>query len=271
MEEIGLTSDLSRRLPTSRTQDEVGRLGEAFNGMLQRLELSQRQLAAALDAQRRLVADSSHELRTPLTSVRVNAGLLLQRTDLAEEDRQAALRDIAMESERMGRLIGDLLTLARADAGQQLSLQRVDVAALVEDVAGQAARLYVERRLGVWSEACCVLGDAEALTQLVWILVDNAQKYTTAGGRIDLHLVRGDGLAELTVADDGIGVPAEALDHIFERFYRADAARSGGGSGLGLSIARWIVEQHGGQIEARNRGGGGAAFTVRLPLTGADS
>ncbi len=85
MEEIGLTSDLSRRLPTSRTQDEVGRLGEAFNGMLQRLELSQRQLAAALDAQRRLVADSSHELRTPLTSVRANAGLLLQRTDLAEE------------------------------------------------------------------------------------------------------------------------------------------------------------------------------------------
>jgi len=263
MEEIGLTRDLRRRLPVTKSQDEVGRLSEAFNGMLQRLEETQQQLTGALEAQRRFVADSSHELRTPLTTVRSNAGLLLQRTDLAEEDRQAALRDIASESERMGRLVGDLLTLARADAGQQLQHQLVELAGLVHEVTDQAQRAHPSRTVSVWTERAEVSGDAEALKQLLWILLDNAVKYTHDGGRIDVRLVRRDAL-DLSVADDGVGIPDGDEERIFGRFYRADAARSGEGAGLGLSIARWIVEQHGGTIGARNRAGGGAEFTVKL-------
>ncbi|HEY3062973.1 MAG TPA: HAMP domain-containing sensor histidine kinase [Chloroflexota bacterium] len=264
MEEIGLTRDLGQRLPMTKSRDEVGRLSAAFNGMLQRLEETQQQLTSALEAQRRFVADSSHELRTPLTTVRSNAGLLLQRTDLAEEDRQAALRDIATESERMGRLVGDLLTLARADAGQQLQRAVVDLAGLLDEVVGQAQRAYPSRSISAWTETAEMDGDAEALKQLLWIMLSNAAKYTRDGGRIDLRLTCAGGSVVLAVADDGVGIPDGDEARIFDRFYRANAARSGEGAGLGLSIARWIVEQHGGTIVARNRAGGGAEFTVRL-------
>jgi two-component system, OmpR family, sensor kinase len=267
MEEIRLTGDLSRRLPGSRTHDDVGRLSDAFNSMLQRLQDAQTQLAGALESQRRFVADSSHELRTPLTTVRSNAGLLLARSDLSEEDRQAAIFDIASESERMGQLVGDLLMLARADAGQRLSFAPVDFGALVSEVASTAHRLHSARRqLVVGVEHPRVQGNSDALRQLVWILVDNAVKYTTDGGRIEVGLGKVDGWAELTVADNGVGIPAGDLERIFDRFYRADAARSGPGTGLGLSIAQWIVQQHGGTIRARNREQGGAIFTVRLDV-----
>jgi signal transduction histidine kinase len=264
MEEIGLTRDLGRRLPPTRTRDEVGRLAAAFNSMLQRLQETQQQLADALESQRRFVADSSHELRTPLTSVRTNAGLLLHRSDLAEEDRQAALRDIASESERMGRLVGDLLTLARADAGQQLQFEPLDAAALVEDVVRQARRTYPTREFSAWTEHAVVNGDAEALTRLLWILIDNAAKYTAERGHIDVHLSCREEGPELVVSDDGVGIPAGDFERIFDRFYRSDAARSGDGAGLGLAIARTIAAQHGGAIQARNRVGGGAVFSVRL-------
>jgi signal transduction histidine kinase len=264
MEEIGLTRDLGRRLPPTRTRDEVGRLTGAFNSMLQRLQETQQQLADALESQRRFVADSSHELRTPLTSVRTNAGLLLHRSDLAEEDRQAALRDIASESERMGRLVGDLLTLARADAGQQLQFEPLDVAALVEDVVRQARRSYPTRQVSAWTEQAVVHGDAEALTRLLWILLDNAAKYTADGGHIDVHLTCREDGPELVVSDDGVGIPAGEFERIFDRFYRSDAARAGDGAGLGLAIARTIAGQHRGIIDARARPGGGEVFTVRL-------
>ncbi|HLZ30937.1 MAG TPA: HAMP domain-containing sensor histidine kinase [Chloroflexota bacterium] len=265
MEEIGLTRDLGRRLPPTRTHDEVGRLTVAFNRMLQQLQETNQQLAGALESQRRFVADSSHELRTPLTTVRNNAGLLLHRSDLAEEDRQAALQDIASESERMGRLIGDLLTLARADAGQPVQHQPLDLASLVDDVARQARRTYPTRTLSTWTEQAVVNGDAEALTRLLWILLNNAARYTPEGGQIDLHLTcRGD-VHELLVSDNGVGIAASDLERIFDRFFRSDAARAGEGAGLGLAIARTIAEQHHGSIEARNRIGGGAVFSVRLP------
>jgi two-component system OmpR family sensor kinase len=267
MEEIGLTGDLSRRLPTSRTHDDVRRLSEAFNRMLQRLQDAHEQLAVALESQRRFVADSSHELRTPLTTVRTNAGLLLGRADLSDADRQAALADIASESERMGRLVGDLLTLARADAGQRLTFASVDFGALVSDVAGQAQRACAERHIAIEAQSVHVDGDAEALRQLVWILLDNAVKFSRTGGSIEVHVGVNDGRAELTVGDDGVGIPLGDLERIFDRFYRADMARSGSGTGLGLSIARWIVQQHGGTITASNRASGGAQFTVHLPLS----
>lgn len=266
MEEIGFTHDLSRRLPTSATHDDVGRLTEAFNRMLQQLERTNQQLASALEAQRRLVADSSHELRTPLTTVRANAGLLLQRDDLTVEDREAALRDIASESERMGRLVGDLLTLARADAGQRLHHEVLDLAQLVRDVAAQAARVYDDRVVVPHCEPCRVRGDAEAIKQLLWVLLHNAAKFTNTGGRIEVDVAAREGRVMLSVADDGIGIPEHELERIFERFYRVDAARSGDGAGLGLSIARWIAEQHSGEIVAANRPNGGAVFTVRLPV-----
>jgi len=266
MEEIGLTRDLGRRLPPTRTYDEVGRLTVAFNRMLQQLQQTQQQLAGALESQRRFVADSSHELRTPLTTVRNNAGLLLHRSDLAPEDRQAALQDIASESERMGRLVGDLLTLARADAGQPMQHHALDLAPLVDDVARQARRTYPTRTFSVWTEQAVVTGDAEALTRLLWILIDNAARYTSEGGHIDVHLITRPGQGyELMVSDDGIGIAADDLERIFDRFFRSDAARAGAGAGLGLAIARSIAEQHHASIQARNRVGGGAVFTVLLP------
>jgi signal transduction histidine kinase len=242
------------------------RLSESFNDMMARLEEAYRQLAEALDSQKRFVADASHELRTPLTSIRSNAGFLLDRPEAAREDREAALRDIAAESERMSRLIHDLLTLARADAGQHLEKAPLDLAAVLQDIARQARNLHPACEIRVETEPVTIAGNEDALKQLLWILIDNAVRHTHDGGRLRLALVRRDAYARLIVADDGEGIPESHLAHIFERFYQADAARSGGGAGLGLSIARWIVEDHGGGISAHNNDHGGATFALDLPL-----
>ena len=279
-EEIRLTGDLSRRLPTARGWDELERLARAFNGMLDRLHEAQQRLAAALDAQRQFVADASHELRTPLTTIRSNAGLLLRRPDVAAADRQAAIQDIASEAERMSRLVEDLLLLARADAGQHLELAQsdapIDLAALVQEVTRQAQQVYPNRHVRVANaEAAtpvCVAGNADALRQLLWILLDNAAKFTASGGCLTVHLETHDRLAVLEVADDGPGIPAAALSRIFDRFVQADPARRGAGAGLGLAIARWIVQEHHGTIAARNNAPPpGATFTVELPLATANA
>ena len=248
--EVGRTWDLHRRLPATRTRgDEVGRLTEAFNGMLARLEIAQ-------ESQRRFVADASHELRTPLTSIRGNAGLLLRDPAPSAEDAHDAAVDIAAESERMSRLVDGLLTLARADAGHELRRSPLDLAQVVEPVA---------RRSGLVSslEAALVYGDGDALAQLAWILADNACRH--GGGQAVMWVRRRpEGGALLVVSDSGPGIPAGQEERIFERFHQANAARANGGTGLGLAIARWIVQQHGGRIWAGNDPGGGAVFTVEL-------
>lgn len=266
-EDIGRTQDLSRRLPEAGPNDEVGRLQRSFNQMLRQLEDTYQRLRSALIAQRRFVADASHELRTPLTTIRGNVGLLLKRDDITSEDRAAALNDIAGESERMSRMVQDLLTLARADAGYHLEKTSVDLRPIVQDVSRQAQTLQPTRRIDLPDGVpAMVQGNADAIKQLLWILIDNAFKHTQEGGHIRLELRRAGPSAALVVSDDGPGIPKGDLERIFERFYQSDSSRSGEGTGLGLSIARWIAQEHGGQVFAANNPEGGAAFTVELPV-----
>jgi two-component system, OmpR family, sensor kinase len=265
-EDIGRTQDLSRRLPETTPNDEVGRLQRSFNQMLRQLEDAYQRLRSALTAQRRFVADASHELRTPLTTIRGNVGLLLKRDDITGDDRVAALNDIAGESERMSRMVQDLLTLARADAGYHLDKLPLQLQPIVEEVTRQAQTLQPSRRMEVLNGTpVTVNGNLDALKQLLWILIDNAFKHTHDGGRVQLRLENGQGKARLIVLDDGPGIPPGDLERIFERFYQSDAARSGEGTGLGLAIARWIAQEHDGRIVATNNPSGGAAFTVELP------
>ena len=250
-EEVGWTRDLRRRLPPVQPRDEVGRLTEAFNAMLGRLEDAQ-------ESQRRFVADASHELRTPLTTIRSNAGLLRREPPLEPGDAREAVVDIAAESERMSRLVDGLLTLARADAGQELRRAPLDLAQVAEPVARRAG-------LDASLESAPVLGDADALTQLAWILADNARRHGGGTGTMWVR-PRPPGGATLIVGDRGPGIPPGEEERIFERFYQTGASRSDGGSGLGLAIARWIVGQHGGRIWAGNAPdpAGGAIFVVEL-------
>ena len=269
-QDIGAAQDFGRRVQYHGPKDEVGRLAVTFNEMLGRLQSAYEYLNGAYDAQRRFVANASHELRTPLTSIRGNIGFLRRVVDMDPADREAALADIASEVERMSRLVSDLLTLARADAGQHLPKSPVELAPLVREVARQARFLSeggVEVALDRVDEAS-VLGDPDHLKQLLLILADNAVKYTPAGGRVSLSAHRQNGSLRLVVADSGIGIGPEERERIFERFYRADPARSPGGAGLGLAIARWIAEEHGGDIEVQSSPGQGSTFTVRLPALG---
>ena len=266
-EDIGRTQDLSRRLPEGGTNDEVGRLERSFNQMLRQLEDAYLRLRSALIAQRRFVADASHELRTPLTTIRGNIGLLLKREDISSEDRVAALNDIAGESERMSRMVQDLLTLARADAGFHLEKAPIDLRPIVQDVSRQAQTLQPTRRVELLDGVpATVQGNADAIKQLLWILIDNAFKHTHEEGHIQLRLLRNGKSADLIVSDNGSGIPAADLERIFERFYQSDASRTGEGTGLGLAIARWIAREHGGRVYAANNPSGGAAFTVELPV-----
>jgi two-component system OmpR family sensor kinase len=265
-DEIGKTRDLAKRLPPRRRRDEIGLLTGSFNRMLEQLQDAYQRLAAALESQRRLVADASHELRTPLTTIRGNAGLLAHGPELEPEVREAAVRDIAGESERMSRLVDQLLTLARADAGVRLESAPLELDPLVGDVCRQATTVYQDRHWTAHLVRSAVAGDEQRLRQLLWILLDNAAKYTASGGQIQVHLWAEDGWARLAVADDGRGIPVEDEERVFERFYRVESSRSGRGAGLGLAIARWIVDQHGGRILARANAAGGASLYVDLPL-----
>jgi two-component system OmpR family sensor kinase len=264
---IARTRDLKRRLPPAKRRDEIGLLSESFNRMLEQVDAANQQLTQALEAQRRFVADASHELRTPLTTIRGNAELLAHGPSVPEEVRAAAAHDIASESERMSRLVEHLLTLAQADAGQNLTLAPIALRPIIESVGRQAQAAHEDRRIRtVGLTDATVNGDEDAITQLLWILVDNAVKFTKPGGSIEVGLQQHDSTGLLSVADDGTGIPPGDLQRIFERFYQSDTARSNKGAGLGLSIARWIVEQHHGTIAARNNNGPGATFTVTLPL-----
>ncbi len=256
-EEIGRARDFGRRLSHTRSRDEVSRLAASFNGMLSRLQ-------DAFESQRRFVADASHELRTPLTTIQGNAGLLTRGPAVSEDVRMAAANVIAAESARMSRLIERMLTLARADAGLQLRLAPVDLKAVIDEVCRQAAAPHPERQVSVDCDDATVEGDEDALRQLAWILLDNALRY--ARSAVDVRLYREDVWARLIVADDGPGVPIDERARVFERFYRADRSRAGSRSGLGLSIAQWIVTQHGGRIMAGQAETGGAAFLIDLPL-----
>ena len=256
-DEIGRSRDFGRRLPKRKSRDEVALLSTSFNRMLEQLQDS-------FESQRRFVADASHELRTPLTTIQGNAGLLAHGPPIAEPVRRAAAADIADETERMGRLVDRFLTLARADSGLRLELAPVDLRRVVVDVGRQAAAVHPERKFEVEVVDARVAGDEDALRQLLWILVDNASRHARSTISVDLEV--DSGWARLMVGDDGPGIAVEERERVFERFYRADRSRSGHGAGLGLSIARWITDQHGGRIIADSSRAGGAGLYVDLPL-----
>jgi two-component system OmpR family sensor kinase len=257
---IAATEDLGERLPAPRMQDEVGQLTTTLNEMLDRLQ-------RLFQGQQRFIADVSHELRTPLAAIRGNLEVLQRGAQADPAILQESLEDIEREVARLARMVADLLALARADAGMHLESRPVELDRLLLEVYREARHLArgVEVRLG-GEDQVQVLGDADRLKQLLLNLVDNALKYTPAGGTVTLSLYREGSWACLAVADSGVGIPPEELPHIFERFYRGKAAGRRGGVGLGLAIARWIAEEHGGQLLVENPAAGGSTFTVQLPL-----
>lgn len=262
---IALSKGFSRRIQGISRNDELGRLAATFNEMLASLE-------EAYNVQKRFVADASHELRTPLSIIQGNIELLRRPVVLTEAERAEILETIHGETQRMSRLIDDLLSLARADAGVEIRRAEVELDALVMEAA-RAGRIRARETHTVKVaalEPVKVTGDRDRLKQLLLILLDNALTYTPAGGSVTLGLRAEGNQAVLTVADTGIGIAPEDLPHIFERFYRADKARSRaqGGTGLGLAIARWIVEKHGGHIDVTSEPGRGSVFSVHLPLAG---
>jgi signal transduction histidine kinase len=264
--EIGRARDFSRRVSHGGPPDELGHLAGAINVMLDHLEQAHRDLEQALAAQRRFVASASHELRTPLTTIRLNAEMLQARETDRGSERATMLADIAAEADRLGRLVNNLLVLARADAGWRPTLRPTPLRPIVEDAFRQAQVLAEGRALDlVAPRDVSVSGDPDLLKQLLLILLDNAFKYTPVDGRVTVTLDGSNGAASFSVADSGPGIAAEDIPRIFDRFYRADSARQVDGSGLGLSIAKWIVEQHGARIDVASRVGRGTTFTVRFP------
>ncbi len=263
---IGRRQDFERRVQHDGPNDEVGRLAGTFNEMLDGLSAAHERLRVALDAQRRFVADASHELRTPLTTIRGNVELLRLEEDVAgSPDQQEALSDIATEAERMSRLVNNLLALARADGGMHIQRHPVEVKPVVDEVFQKAARLadHVDLRLGERANVS-VLGDRDYLVQLLFILVDNALKYTPSGV-VTIAATCAGGMLRLSVSDTGVGIAPHDQRRIFDRFYRSDLSRHGEGTGLGLSIARWIAEELGGTIELRSELNRGSTFTLVLP------
>lgn len=257
--QITNADDLSRRVPYTERTDEVGVLARAFNQLLERLE-------RLFQTQQRLLADVSHELRTPLTAIRGNVDLMRRMGEADDE----SLQIIQEESERMTRLVGDLLLLARADAGG-LPLERkiLELDTIFFEVYRQVRLLELAVTVTVKEvDSVLVLGDPDRIKQLWWNLVGNAIKYTPPDGSVTLSLCKKGGMACLQVTDTGVGIPAQDLPYIFDRFFRVDKARNRqqGGSGLGLSIAKWIAEAHDGRIEVESEMGVGTTFTVVLPL-----
>ena len=257
--DIGLSGRLDKRLAPVGSHDEVARLVETFNHMMDRLE-------GAFTAQRRFVADASHELRTPLTTIRGNIELLRRSGAVQQPDMNDALGDVAEETQRMSRLVSGLLALARADAGQELARVPVQLGELVRVVQRemQAGTSDVSVVVGEFADVE-ILGDPDALKQLLLILVENGIKYTPPGGSVSVSITAEENGAILLVRDTGIGIAEEDVPHIFERFYRSRGARSTGGTGLGLAIASWIASEHGARIDVESNVGHGTIFRVRFP------
>jgi two-component system sensor histidine kinase MprB len=257
-EHITQTEDLGRRIDVPG-DDEVGRMAQRFNTMLDTLEGSRRALDDSVDAQRQLVADASHELRTPVTALRTNIEVLLAGGELPDDDRRRLLEDVRAETEELGSLITDVIELARGD--QPLAgTEEVQLDALVAEAVHRASRRRPAATFTAELEATVVEGVPERLGRAVDNLLDNAVKHSRGDARVDVGLRDG----ALTVRDHGHGIPAADRPHVFDRFYRGGDARGRPGSGLGLAIVRQVAETHGGTISVDAAPGGGAVFTLRL-------
>ncbi len=273
--EIAATRDPSRRMPEPAVEDEVGELALTLEEMLRSLDAARAEREGAMQKQREFVADASHELRTPLTSVLANLELLQASLAMPGQAEDREVVDSALRSSRrMSRLVGDLLLLARADAGRHGKHRRCDLAEIAGDAAAEAAPLMGERTLTVDNERPLrVRGNPDELHRMVLNLLDNAARHTPPRARIDLRL-RTDGAdAVIEVVDDGPGIPVAMREQIFDRFVRgegpADTA-SGSGTGLGLAIVSAVAEAHGGRVEAAESEAGGALFRARIPLASSE-
>ncbi len=255
-------SDLSSRVPVPASQDELQRLTVTINDLLARLE-------GLFETQRRFMADVSHELRTPLAAMQGNLEVLARGAARDPELLNESLVDMRREVGRLIRMTNDLLLLAQSDSGLQLRREPVEIDTLLLEVLRELRPLTgaVQLRMGA-EDQVLVLGDRDRIKQALLNLGVNALQHTPAGGSVTLGLARQAEHVEISVADTGAGIPAEALPHIFNRFFRADAARTRnqGGAGLGLSIVRWIAEAHGGQIAATSQVGVGSTFILSLPI-----
>ena len=257
--------NLAKRLDVPRSGDELQRLSQTLNGMLGRLEASFNRIT-------QFTADASHELRTPLALMRTTTEVSL-RTSQTVSDYRESQEEVLVELEKTSSLVEKLMLLARADAGVE-SLQRLPVnladclreACKDGQVLSETKQLSFQQKID--SSTLVVEGDSQALHRLFLILIDNAVKYTRSGGSVTVGLTGRDGSAIAEFRDSGIGISTQDLPNIFDRFYRADKARSRefGGVGLGLSIARWVAEAHRGSIEVQSTPGSGSVFRVRLPL-----
>lgn len=259
-------SNLSQRLPVPRTRDELQRLSETCNAMLARLESAVREI-------NRFTADASHELRSPISFIRTVAEVALRNRSADAESRRG-FEEIVEECSKASRVLEDLLTLARADAGgARLAFEPVDMAELVCAVCEKARLLAATRQhtlavsLGHEGLHAPVNGEYSSLRRLVWILVENAIKYTPTPGTIAVAVHRSENRVLVTVRDNGIGISSVDLPHVFERFYRADPSRGQWeGSGLGLAIGKWIADVHEARITVESREGAGSIFQVSFPI-----
>jgi heavy metal sensor kinase len=258
-------ADLTTRLQVPPTDDELARLARTLNAMLSRIETSFRSIE-------QFTADASHELRAPLALITTAAEVSLRR-ERSREELVEVLRKIVRESQHMSRLIGSLLDLARSDARQhKLELVPVEVTAMLRDLCNELTPVAAAKGLVLAADlpGCNVQvhGDSTEMRRLFLILLDNAIKYTEAGS-IQLTLARAGSNVTVAITDTGIGIEPAALDHVFDRFWRADKVRSRaeGGAGLGLALASQIVQRHGGVISVQSEPGRGSKFTVSLPAT----
>jgi two-component system sensor histidine kinase MprB len=258
-EHITQTEDLGRRIDVPG-DDEVGRMAQRFNTMLDTLEGSRRALDDSVHAQRQLVADASHELRTPVTALRTNIEVLLAGEELPDDDRRRLLEDVRTETEELGALITDVIELARGDE-PPTEVEEVQLDTLVAEAVHRASRRRPASTFTAELEPTVVEGVPERLGRAVDNLLDNAAKYSPHGAPVEVGLRAG----ALTVRDHGPGIPAADRPHVFDRFYRGSGARGRPGSGLGLAIVRQVAETHGGTIAVDEAPGGGARFELRLP------
>jgi heavy metal sensor kinase len=262
--QIGI-ENLSERLPVVNPKDELGRLAETFNELLARLE-------GSLTQQRQFMADASHELRTPVTTARTAASVALQQPSRPEADYRETLEIIEQETARLSRIVDDMFTLARADAGNYpVRVMPMYLDELIDEIVRAARIVASTRQVSIAAE--CVrpapfTGDEDLIRRLIVNILDNAVRYAPSGSGVRIALDHASDAYAISVSDDGPGIAPEIQPRIFERFYRVDAARThgaDGGAGLGLALARWIAEVHGGTVELAASSRLGSTFVITLP------